>query len=64
MKSTAHKDANGEMYEVLTFENKFQEVEHTTTLHKINAIAQTYGLDPETHKGFKQAKQILKTTTK
>ena len=61
MYSAQHKDGNGEMFEVLTFDNKVQEVEYSTTLHKIEWVAKNHGLDTQKHKEYIRAKEIFKS---
>jgi len=56
MTSKQHKDVStGKAFEVLTFDNKRQEVYYSEDLHRINFICSEYGLNPENHKDFKTA---------
>jgi hypothetical protein len=61
MTSKQHKDVStGKIFEVLTFDNKRQEVYYSEDLHRINFICNEYGLDPEIHKDFKTAVKHFK----
>lgn len=59
MTSEIKKDSNGEIFEILTFENKIQEIEYSKNIHKINFKCNFLGLNPEKHKDFLKAKELI-----
>ena len=62
MTSKQYTDVStGKTFEVLTFNNKRQEVYYSDDLHRINKICNLHGLNPEIHKDFKTAVNHFKT---
>ena len=58
-----YKDSNGELFEEITFSNGITEYIYSVDMHKLNSIADSYGLDLSNWNDFNKAKEITKQLT-